>query len=557
MPIGMRKNVDTYQHPVNGLSLEKVLSHKLDAIEGNLLVKQEQKDALRYLRDRGSPSDRQLSEDAHNGDLSIDKVLAEDVQYLKDQGFMDGQIGTLRGFGAEAIALTRNVYDPSMFDGDDPAAKAQHYVNTFVAQFADEDSYDASTDGERVVTEPRATGMMNGLATVGTYAVVGLAGIGIGYMMLGDNAAYADDFQVRPGHDYTQGGMRDAGNLRTSPLDDIPDNSIALSGEGFLLPSDVVATGLKSDRFSPYVWISTLNDLRQYFGPGGSLNHTIVPVQGSNFSSIDVTPRGVISASGTDIIEYIYNDLLGEYEEQTPIGVTGSIGNITGITVTLQTGVILPSLGYGIFYVTDNANDGVRMVNGLPNGFFSTESVMDLISSTYNEIDTLEFVPPWINPDTNPKTFLQLMNGNLDDSFHWEMESNGLVLPTSKMCDMSVHELPLLSTGHHDSRIAVLGKYLESSPPDVWRYFVEFHSYDGNPDPPTDPFLYAMKMRSNLTLATDFDFDGNTDLDDFSWLEGCLDGPDTPITEQGCDACDLDKDNDVDLKDYSTFSSLF
>ena len=57
-------------------------------------------------------------------------------------------------------------------------------------------------------------------------------------------------------------------------------------------------------------------------------------------------------------------------------------------------------------------------------------------------------------------------------------------------------------------------------------------------------------------LDGDFDGDGDIDLDDFSFLPGCLAGPDMIYGDGGCAAFDFDDDRDVDLDDWAGFQTL-
>ena len=55
-------------------------------------------------------------------------------------------------------------------------------------------------------------------------------------------------------------------------------------------------------------------------------------------------------------------------------------------------------------------------------------------------------------------------------------------------------------------------------------------------------------------VASDFDHDGNVDLNDFVIFAGCLGGPGVAPTPQ-CVAADLTADNDVDLADFTEFQA--
>ncbi|MCK4340610.1 MAG: hypothetical protein KAY37_02655 [Phycisphaerae bacterium] len=57
-------------------------------------------------------------------------------------------------------------------------------------------------------------------------------------------------------------------------------------------------------------------------------------------------------------------------------------------------------------------------------------------------------------------------------------------------------------------------------------------------------------------LASDFDGDGDVDLDDFNIFVGCLNGPDVPV-EPDCETADLDCDDDVDLASFAAFQTHF
>lgn len=57
-------------------------------------------------------------------------------------------------------------------------------------------------------------------------------------------------------------------------------------------------------------------------------------------------------------------------------------------------------------------------------------------------------------------------------------------------------------------------------------------------------------------IGGDCDSDGALDIDDFTTLGGCLQGPDNGVSP-GCDCLDLDRDGDVDLLDAAEFQAAF
>ncbi len=65
----------------------------------------------------------------------------------------------------------------------------------------------------------------------------------------------------------------------------------------------------------------------------------------------------------------------------------------------------------------------------------------------------------------------------------------------------------------------------------------------------------------NVTIG-DADVDGDVDLDDYNVIGNCLNGPNVNTPPAGCtaaqfDAADIDRDNDVDLEDWSHFQDAF
>jgi len=73
---------------------------------------------------------------------------------------------------------------------------------------------------------------------------------------------------------------------------------------------------------------------------------------------------------------------------------------------------------------------------------------------------------------------------------------------------------------------------------------------------PTDTEL-KVGLITVLPAPGDFDEDGDVDLDDYeTWLVPCYTGPGGQAS-QGCEACDLDGDADVDLIDFASFQAVF
>ena len=62
-----------------------------------------------------------------------------------------------------------------------------------------------------------------------------------------------------------------------------------------------------------------------------------------------------------------------------------------------------------------------------------------------------------------------------------------------------------------------------------------------------------------VSVAFDFDRDGDVDLVDFGQFQNCFNGPNRPAKANTviCRASDIDKDNDVDLVDFGSFQNCF
>jgi PKD repeat protein len=59
------------------------------------------------------------------------------------------------------------------------------------------------------------------------------------------------------------------------------------------------------------------------------------------------------------------------------------------------------------------------------------------------------------------------------------------------------------------------------------------------------------------STATDFDADGDVDLDDFSRLQACYTGPGGTVSDPDCEPCDVDGDGDVDGADFGILDDCF
>lgn len=86
-------------------------------------------------------------------------------------------------------------------------------------------------------------------------------------------------------------------------------------------------------------------------------------------------------------------------------------------------------------------------------------------------------------------------------------------------------------------------------------YYYALYAHDGRPVP---TYAGGMTIAGMPPGPTDFDGDGDTDLDDFAHFQTCYAGPNRPPTlPSACGDADLDQDGDVDLMDFATFSRCF
>lgn len=67
----------------------------------------------------------------------------------------------------------------------------------------------------------------------------------------------------------------------------------------------------------------------------------------------------------------------------------------------------------------------------------------------------------------------------------------------------------------------------------------------------------ALIVNGSSYVASDFDQDGDVDLDDFTHFRTCFNGPNRAPAATGCANSDFDHDNDVDLDDFTVFRGCF
>jgi choline-sulfatase len=71
-------------------------------------------------------------------------------------------------------------------------------------------------------------------------------------------------------------------------------------------------------------------------------------------------------------------------------------------------------------------------------------------------------------------------------------------------------------------------------------------------DPEATNSPQQLNVHLRVCVASDFDLDGDVDLNDFTFFRNCLSGVGVPA-EAGCEAADLDADADVDQVDFGIF----
>lgn len=86
-------------------------------------------------------------------------------------------------------------------------------------------------------------------------------------------------------------------------------------------------------------------------------------------------------------------------------------------------------------------------------------------------------------------------------------------------------------------------------------YYYAAFAHDSRPVPTCAAGVNASGMPSG---PADFDRDGDTDLNDFSYFQTCYAGPNRPPTlPSACGDADMDHDSDVDLVDFGVLSRCF
>jgi hypothetical protein len=67
------------------------------------------------------------------------------------------------------------------------------------------------------------------------------------------------------------------------------------------------------------------------------------------------------------------------------------------------------------------------------------------------------------------------------------------------------------------------------------------------------PMSAVLVSEAGPPVPGDYDGDGDVDLDDYAWWDGCMTGPEAGPYAPGCEAFDFDVDTDVDLADFGGF----
>jgi hypothetical protein len=66
----------------------------------------------------------------------------------------------------------------------------------------------------------------------------------------------------------------------------------------------------------------------------------------------------------------------------------------------------------------------------------------------------------------------------------------------------------------------------------------------------------TVRLYPAITVPSDYDHDGDVDLDDYGVFHECLDGP-SGFQVDCCFHSDLDDDGDADLADFAAFQRVF